>query len=58
MVITVKDCESIKELQPGTVVRSKFNRANVYIINANFGDYAIGTRVQHVSSPDEWEIIK
>uniref|UniRef100_A0A6H1Z8I3 Uncharacterized protein n=1 Tax=viral metagenome TaxID=1070528 RepID=A0A6H1Z8I3_9ZZZZ len=52
-----RDLKSISELQEGSVVRGKLS-GDGYTVVAHMGDYAIGTRVVHISNPGEWLLIK
>ena len=49
--------KSIKDLKRGDIVRNLSSR-NTYVIDAIFGNYAIGVRIIHISNPDEWIKIK
>lgn len=47
---------NVSEFREGTIIRSKLT-GMAYVVTANYGGYAIAVRTQHVSNPDEWEIV-
>jgi len=53
MAVDWEDIESISELERGDIVRHK-SGGNSYVIDDNYGDYAIGVDTVHISNPCEW----
>lgn len=53
---TVRKVSSIAELQRSDVVRHKATGMTC-VVDANYGKYAIGITHQHISNPEEWELV-
>ena len=47
----------LEYLQPGMVVRNKMDKANSYLVQANYGKYAIVSRTQSIYHAAEWEVL-
>ena len=43
------------DLQPGTIVRHRMS-GDAFVVTANYREYAIAVRTQHISNPEEWTI--
>ena len=44
-------------LQPGMTVRHKVDKAHAYLVQANYGQYAIVSRTQSIYNAAEWEVM-
>ncbi len=52
-----RPAKSIKDFQPGTIIRHEHGSSGL-LVTANYGDYAIAVRTQHIANPEEWLIIE
>lgn len=49
--------KSLLELSEGDIVRGK-RSGLAYVVGANYTTYVIATRVQHISQPVEWLVLR
>lgn len=48
--------EEMRNLGQGDVIRHK-SGGDSLIVHANYGRFVIAVRTQHVSNPNEWEVV-